>query len=99
MKRSRLGRKSGKKKVRLPKVKLWAVYDEQTNQYLYSGRNVKTLNEAVDQVWSFWIGCVELEPGDRKKVGKWTLAQKKDWLENTQGFRFEQVDKGEVKED
>lgn len=76
-------------------VRRWAVYDLQTSQYLHSGRNAKSLKQAVDEVWSLYIGTADFEKADLKKIGKWTLQEKKEWLENTQGFRFDQLDEPE----
>jgi hypothetical protein len=59
----------------------WAVYDLQTNQYLHSGFNVKTLKKAIDEVWSFWSGGSDLEDKDLKKMEKWSWQEKKKWLE------------------
>jgi len=74
----------------------WAVYDEQTNQYLETGKNSKTLKQAVDELWD-WTS-ESFEEADKKKVGKWTTAKKREWLESTQGFTFEKMTK-KLKED
>lgn len=76
----------------IKKKKLWAVYDLHTNQYLESGRNTKTLKNAINEVWSFWSGGSDLEDKDLKKMEKWSLQEKKKWLEST-GFRFDRINK------
>lgn len=70
----------------------WSVYDLQTNRNLATGMNSPTLKEAVEDVWEWWIGGSDLEDEDREKMEKWSLKEKKNWLEG-QEFKFEKSSK------
>jgi len=73
------------------KGKKYAVYDEQTNRYMETGRNVP-LNQSIEEIWDYWEGGADLSQEDYDEMQKWSLKQKKEWLEGT-GFRFDEVDK------
>lgn len=72
------------------KGKKYGVFDLQTNQYLESGKN-KSLNQATEEVWSFWSGGSDLTEKELKDMDKWSLKKKRKWLEG-QGFRFDKLD-------
>lgn len=75
----------------MEKKNKWSVYDLQTSQYLHSGRNTKTLRRAVDEVWSLYVGTTPFEEDELKRISKWSTRKKKEWLENTQGYRFDKL--------
>jgi len=79
---------TGKKKTRLKK---WAVWDLQTNQYIHSGYGAKTKKEAIEGVWNYWEGGANLPEKDIKKLAK----DKEGWLTSI-GFRFDELDKKEL---
>ena len=74
------------------KKEYWSVYDLQTNRNLATGMNSPTLQEAVEDVWEWWIEGSDLEKKDKKKMKKWSWKEKKNWLEGLD-FRFEKSTK------
>lgn len=66
--------------------KMWSCYDEQTNRYMATGLNSKTLKECVECVWDWWeMANDEFTEKEVEKIAK----NKKDWLEGLE-LRFEE---------
>ena len=67
---------------------MFSIYDEQLSRYLCSGRNSKTLREAVEDCWEYWIGGCDMDEEDIKTMENWSWKRKQRWLEGTE-FRFD----------
>ena len=68
---------------------MFSIYDEQLVKYLHTGRNSKTLNEAIEDCWDYWISGCGMDEDDIKTMEKFNLKEKHEWLECT-GFRFDE---------
>jgi len=70
---ARKGIKTGKKK----KTTYYSVWDNQTGNYLYSGRNSKSKKQALDSAFEFWAsGTTELSDKEIRELEK----DKENWL-------------------
>lgn len=61
-------------------AKLYSVYDEQTGQYLNTGRNSATRDEAINDAFEYYIGAGELSSEDMETVKKYDLKAKESLL-------------------
>lgn len=70
---------------------IYAVYDEQINEYLHTAKN-KSYKEAVELAFDYWLSGADLDEEDVEKMKDWSIKEKKDMLEY-QGFRVDKLDK------
>ena len=68
-------------------TKYWSAYDNEMCRNVCSGKNSKTIKEAVEDVWEMWSGGSDVGEEDSKQMEKWGIKDKREWLENI-GFHF-----------
>ena len=52
-------------------IKMFSVWDVETKNYLYSGRNSKTKEEAIESAWEYFVGGQdEFSEEELKQIAK-----------------------------